>query len=253
MKNKPSIFNDPSNNSSLPKHVAIIMDGNGRWAIERGLPRFAGHRAGVQSVREVVEACIELGIPILTLYAFSQENWKRPKEEISVLMELLDFFLGQEIKNLMKQGVRFCTLGRIEALPEGVQKKLAQSVEQTSKNEKLIFNLALNYGSRTEILDAVNQILHDVKENPSKFNGAFELDEAYFSKHLYTRDLPDPDLLIRTSGEIRLSNFLLWQLSYAEIYITKKYWPDFHKDDFVEAIRDYQKRERRFGDVGASA
>ena len=237
--------------TNIPKHVAIIMDGNGRWARERGLPRVAGHRAGVKSVREVVKASIDLGVRVLTLYAFSQENWKRPKEEVSVLMELLDYFLNKEIKNLQKQGVSFRALGRVEALPEAVLKKLVEAVDATKNNTKLIFNIALNYGARTEILDAVREILEEYKTHSSS-NGrmaGFELTEDYFSKRLYTRGLPDPDLLIRTSGEMRLSNFLLWQLSYAEIYITKKYWPDFAKEDFVKAVREYQKRERRFGDV----
>ena len=233
--------------SKIPRHVAIIMDGNGRWAQQRGLPRVAGHRAGVKSVREVVKTALEIGISVLTLYAFSQENWKRPKEEISVLMGLLDHFLDKEIKNLVKQGVRFRVLGRIEALPEKVQKKLMEAVEKTASNDTLVFNIALNYGSRTEILDAVREVLHDAQSNTALLNGG--LDEAYFSERLYTRGLPDPDLLIRTSGEMRLSNFLLWQLSYAEIYITKKNWPDFHRQDLLKAVRDYQKRERRFGDV----
>ena len=240
-------------NTSLPKHVAIIMDGNGRWARERGLPRVAGHRAGVKSVREVVKACIDLGIPVLTLYAFSQENWKRPKEEVSVLMELLDYFLNKEIRNLQKQGVSFRALGRLEALPRAVLKKLNEAVEATRGNTKLLFNIALNYGARAEILDAVREILNEASAGAQQgarlplLNGG--LTEEYFSDHLYTRGLPDPDLLIRTSGEMRLSNFLLWQLSYAELYITKKYWPDFTKEDFGKAVREYRKRERRFGDV----
>lgn len=234
---------------NLPKHVAIIMDGNGRWARERGLPRVAGHRAGVKSVREAVKASIDLGIPVLTLYAFSQENWKRPKEEVSVLMNLLDYFLNKEIKNLQKQGVSFRALGRIEALPQPVLKKLNEAIGSTRNNAKLIFNIALNYGARTEILDAVRKILREAFAKPSGLNDFPELTENYFSDRLYTRGLPDPDLLIRTSGEMRLSNFLLWQLSYAEIYITKKYWPDFTQEDFVKAVREYQKRERRFGDV----
>lgn len=238
---------DAKNN--LPKHVAIIMDGNGRWASERGLPRVAGHRAGVKSVREAVKASIDLGIGVLTLYAFSQENWKRPKEEVTVLMEILNYFLNKEIKNLQKQGVCFRALGRIEALPEPVLKKLNQAVDSTRDNTKLIFNIALNYGARTEILDAVREILREARTQPSHLNGFPELTETYFSNRLYTRGLPDPDLLIRTSGEMRLSNFLLWQLSYAEIYITKKYWPDFTKQDYVKAVREYQKRERRFGGV----
>ena len=235
--------------NNLPKHVAIIMDGNGRWARERGLPRVAGHRAGMKSVREVVKASIEFGIPVLTLYAFSQENWKRPKEEVSVLMDLLDYFLNKEIKNLQKQGVSFRALGRIEALPEPVLKKLNEAVDSTRNNTKLVFNIALNYGARTEILDAVREIVREALASPPSLNGFSQLTENYFSDRLYTRGLPDPDLLIRTSGEMRLSNFLLWQLSYAEIYITKKYWPDFTKEDYAKAVREYQKRERRFGDV----
>ena len=235
--------------NKLPQHVAIIMDGNGRWARERGLPRVAGHRAGVKSVREAVKTSIDLGIGVLTLYAFSQENWKRPKEEVSVLMELLDYFLNKEIKSLQKQGVSFRALGRIEALPAPVLKKLNEAVETTKGNTKLIFNIALNYGARMEILDAVREILREARTQPGHLNGFPELTEDYFSERLYTRGLPDPDLLIRTSGEMRLSNFLLWQLSYAEIYITKKYWPDFSKEDYVKAVREYQKRERRFGDV----
>ena len=242
MKTRPS-----TSKNKIPQHIAIIMDGNGRWARERGLPRVAGHRAGVKAVREVVKASIDQGVSILTLYAFSQENWKRPKEEVSVLMELLDYFLNKEIENLKKQGVSFRTIGRVEALPEAVQKKLTEAASATRSNKKLIFNIALNYGSRTEILDAVKEILRNGS------NGSGELTEESFAEHLYTRGLPDPDLLIRTSGEMRLSNFLLWQLSYAEIYITKKYWPDFTKEDYAKAIREYQKRERRFGDVHGRA
>lgn len=238
-------------NPKRPRHVAIIMDGNGRWARERGLPRVAGHKAGVEAVREVVKASIDLGIPILTLYAFSQENWKRPKEEVSLLMNLLDFFLNAEVKHLVREGVRLRTIGRIEALPPGILAKLKRAVEATAHNGKLILNVALNYGARTEILDAVRKILNESKNNPALANGAKGLTEEMFSECLYTQGLPDPDLLIRTSGEMRLSNFLLWQLSYAEIYITKKYWPDFRKADFVEAIGEYEKRERRFGDVPA--
>lgn len=235
--------------SRIPKHVAIIMDGNGRWARERGLPRVAGHKAGVDAVREAVKACIELGIPILTLYAFSQENWKRPKEEVSLLMNLLDFFLRQEVKNLQKEGVRLQAIGRIEALPAATISRLKEAIQATRNNQKLILNIALNYGARTEILDAVRNILKEAASDAGWMNGSRVLTEELFSDYLYTQGLPDPDLLIRTSGEMRLSNFLLWQLSYAEIYITKKYWPDFKKADFLKAIREYEKRERRFGDV----
>ena len=236
--------------NKIPQHVAIIMDGNGRWAQSRGLPRVAGHRAGVQAVREIVQASLNVGVQVLTLYAFSQENWKRPKEEVSVLMELLDYFIDKEIKSLVKEGVKVRTIGRIEALPQHTLAKVRQAVEATHNNDKLILNIALNYGARTEILDAVASILKDSSRSE---NGTLNLTEEEFSRRLYTAGLPDPDLLIRTSGEMRLSNFLLWQLSYAEIYITKKFWPDFKKDDFLKAIKEYGKRERRFGDVHALA
>ena len=239
--------------NKIPAHIAIIMDGNGRWAKERGLPRVAGHEAGVKTVREIVKAAIELGIPILTLYAFSQENWKRPKAEVSFLMNLLGVFLDKEIQNLTREGVSVRTIGRIEELAPSVLSKLRQAMERTQQNKKLILNIALNYGARTEILDAVQKILQESRAGTLTTNGSGTLSEEFFSKHLYTSGLPDPDLLIRTSVEMRLSNFLLWQLSYAEFYITKKYWPDFKKTDFVKAVREYGRRERRFGDVGAVA
>ncbi len=237
--------------NKLPQHVAIIMDGNGRWALERGLPRIEGHYAGAKTVKSIVKCCANVGVPILTLYAFSQENWKRPKEEVELLMKLLDYFLDEEIKALVKNGVRFQTIGRIEALPPAILKKLKEAAAVTAGNRKLILNLALNYGARTEILDAVSKILKRSKIDPRMSNGSEWLTEEVFSRYLYTAGLPDPDLLIRTSGEMRLSNFLLWQLSYSEIYITKKYWPDFTCEDFGQAIEEYQKRERRFGDVRA--
>lgn len=229
------------------------MDGNGRWAKKRGLPRVAGHEAGVKTVREVVKASIELGIPVLTLYAFSQENWKRPKEEVSFLMDLLGFFLDKEINDLIKEGVSVRSIGHIEALSPPILKKLEQAILRTRHNTQLVLNIALNYGARTEILDAVEKIMEDSKKGSLFVNGTRALTEEMFSRYLYTAGLPDPDLLIRTSGEMRLSNFLLWQLSYAELYITKKCWPDFKKDDFLKAIREYGRRERRFGDVGAGA
>jgi len=227
------------------------MDGNGRWAKKRGLPRFAGHRAGAETVRRILEASLDMGVQVLTLYAFSQENWKRPKKEISVLMQLLNFFLDQEIRNLVERGVRFQALGRTEALPEGIQKKLSSAKEATRTNDKLVFNLALNYGARQEILDAVRSLLVESPSHPGWVDNSEPLTEELFSSRLYTQGLPDPDLLIRTSGEMRLSNFLLWQLSYAELYVTKKFWPDFTSKDFQAAIRIYQQRERRFGDVAA--
>lgn len=238
--------------SNVPRHIAIIMDGNGRWAKEKGLPRFAGHRAGVEGVRDILRASVDFGVPILTLYAFSQENWKRPKEEVNVLMELLDFFIQKEIDGLMKEGVSVRTIGHIQALPPNTLQKVKAAIERTKDNKKLILNIALNYGSRTEILDAVTHLISDAQSGKINVQNT-PLTESLFSSYLYTHDLPDPDLLIRTSGEMRLSNFLLWQLSYAEIYITKKYWPDFKREDYLEAIQEYQKRERRFGDVGVQA
>jgi undecaprenyl diphosphate synthase len=238
--------------SRIPRHVAIIMDGNGRWATERGLPRVAGHRAGVDAVHEVVSASLDTGIEILTLYVFSQENWKRPKEEVSVLMSLLDIFLKEQVKKLLQKGVRLQTIGRIEALPRQTLEMLKSAVAATAGNDKLFLNVAINYGGRTEILDAVGRIVEESKTDPAWANGTKKLDEETFSKYLYTAGQPDPDLLIRTSGEMRLSNFLLWQLSYSEFYITKKYWPDFGRADFEKALEEYAQRERRFGDVHAA-
>ncbi len=237
MKTRPSRFKN-----DLPRHVAIIMDGNGRWALAHRQPRVAGHREGVERVREIIEASVDIGIPILTLYAFSQENWKRPKSEVNFLMKLLGFFIDQEINRLNHEGVCIRTLGRIEELPTETLKKVEQAVGRTRHNTKLILNIALNYGARREILDAVEKIARE------GLNGG-PLTEEAFSSRLYTASLPDPDLLIRTSGEMRVSNFLLWQISYSEIYITKKFWPDFRRKDYLKAIREYQRRERRFGDV----
>lgn len=234
-----------------PTHVAIIMDGNGRWAKERGLPRVAGHKAGVDTVREIVRATADMGIPILTLYAFSQENWKRPKDEITVLMHLLDSFLANEVKDLIRENVQLRVIGRINALPEATQKSLKKAIEATQGGHRLTLNIALNYGGRSEILDAVQSVMAYFKENPSAASDPSVLTEEFFSNHLYTRGLPDPDLLIRTSGEMRLSNFLLWQISYSEIYITKKYWPDFHRAEYEQAIEEYMSRERRFGHIQA--
>lgn len=230
--------------NNLPKHIAIIMDGNGRWARKRGLPRVMGHRAGIKSVRETVTTCAEFGIKALTLYAFSKENWQRPRKEVNTLMSLLKQYLDKEEKELMDNNIKFISIGEKEQLPKKVQERLNQVEKLTKNNTGLILNLALNYGSRTEIVDAARKIAALVKDNNLKLE---ELDEKSFSKFLYTKDLPDPDLLIRTSGEMRVSNFLLWQISYAEIYVTKKLWPDFRKKDLIMAIKDFQKRERRFG------
>ncbi len=235
--------------NTRPDHVAIIMDGNGRWAEERGLPRAAGHKAGVERVREIVRASSDMGIPILTLYAFSQENWKRPAEEVSVLMKLLDFFIDQEAKPMLEQGVKLRILGHPEMLPASTFEKLKKVVVSTARNTRLTLNIALNYGGRTEILDAVHAVVEKARREPSFMAGPEDLTEEVFSSFLYTRGLPDPDLLIRTSGEMRLSNFLLWQLSYSEIYITKKFWPDFTREEYARAVAEYQQRERRFGDV----
>lgn len=230
--------------SDIPQHVAIIMDGNGRWAKERYLPKIAGHRAGVQSVRQAIEAAKELGVKVLTLYTFSTENWKRPKNEVSALFGLLEEYLDKEEKRLKENNIKLSVIGDMGALPEGVRRKLARAIASTSDNTDLTLNIALNYGSRSEIVTAVKAIASDLKEGKI---AADAIDEAAFSRYLYTKGLPDPDLLIRTSGEFRISNFLLWQIAYSELYVTKKLWPDFKKSDFKKAVAEYQKRERRFG------
>lgn len=232
--------------NDYPKHVAVIMDGNGRWAKNRGLMRIAGHRAGVESIRKIVPVCNELGIEILTLYAFSKENWTRPKMEIRGLMSLLVEFLDKEIDEMMTKGVRLSAIGNIEELPSRVYRKLMSAMERTKNNTGVRINLAVNYGGRQEILAAVNRIIEDAKQG----NVAVEdVDAQLMSRYLYTHDLPDPDLLIRTSGEERISNFLLWQLSYSEIYGTDTLWPDFGEQEFRLAIHNYLHRERRYGDV----
>ncbi|MCX5665948.1 MAG: isoprenyl transferase [Candidatus Omnitrophica bacterium] len=230
--------------NKVPGHVAIIMDGNGRWASQRNLPRIAGHRAGVKSVEEVIKGAKESGVKILTLYTFSTENWKRPKYEVEALFKLLENYIDAKADNLTKNNIRLSVIGRLEGLPDSVRNKLKVVMEKTKDNTALTLNLALNYGARTEILDAVRAIVDDCA---SKKIRAEEIDEKSFSDHLYTKGIPDPDLLIRTSGEMRLSNFLLWQLSYSELYISKKLWPDFKKNDFLKAIKEYQSRQRRYG------
>ena len=228
--------------SRLPRHVAVIMDGNGRWAKKRFLPRIAGHRAGVEAVRDSVDTATRLGIEVLTLYAFSVENWKRPAYEIEALMTFLKEYLRKEIDNLDRKNIRFQTIGRTEDLDESVRVELAGAIQQTSKNTGMVLNVALNYGGRVEIVDAVRSLIK--AGTPPE-----TITEAELAKHLYTHDLPDPDLMIRTSGEFRISNFLLWQLAYAEIYITDVFWPDFRLPNFFTAIIDYQKRDRRFGGI----
>lgn len=225
--------------TNLPKHIAIIMDGNGRWAGMRHLPKIVGHRQGIESVRRVVEYCRETGIPILTVYAFSTENWKRPKKEVEALMGFIKEYLKKELDNFKKNKIRFNCIGRLNELPPSVKKSIEEAMKETKEYSELVFNVALNYGARSEIVDAVNRILKD---------GRKRIDERAFGQFLYTRDLPDPDLLIRTSGEMRISNFLLWQASYSEFYFTKKLWPDFKKEDLEKAIEAYQKRDRRFGE-----
>jgi undecaprenyl diphosphate synthase len=236
---------DPLNQidrNSMPTHIAIIMDGNGRWARKRGLPRVAGHRSGIQAVREVVEGAAELGIPVLTLYAFSVENWKRPRTEVSTLMQLLKEYLNKEIENLHRNNIQFRTLGRTDELDASVQRELEKAIQKTGSNTGMIFNVALNYGGRAEVIDAVNRILRIRAKSDGE-----DITEVEFSKYLYTAGLPDPDLLIRTSGELRISNFLLWQIAYAEIWVTETLWPDFEKRHLHEAIVAFQKRERRYG------
>jgi undecaprenyl diphosphate synthase len=228
----------------LPRHVAIIMDGNGRWAKARGLPRLAGHSAGVEPVRETVRAAAELGIQVLTLYAFSVENWHRPAVEIHGLMQVLKDTLRREQDELNANGVRLRTIGREEDLPEDVRKQIAKTRAALEHNEGLILNLALSYGGRAEIVDAARSLLEEARAKNLPIE---ELTEERLARHLYTADLPDPDLLIRTSGELRVSNFLLWQIAYAEIYVTPTHWPDFRREHFYTAIRAYQGRERRFG------
>jgi undecaprenyl diphosphate synthase len=236
---------DPAS-ESIPRHIAVIMDGNGRWASERGLPRKEGHRAGAEAVREAVEACNEIGVQYLTLYAFSSENWNRPKAEIAALMTLLERFLKTKAKEIGKKNVRLKAIGRLEMLPNKTRNELNKVIAETSGNDGLTLNLALSYGSREEIIDATKAMAKKVQSGALSID---EIDHDVFSSHLYTDKIPDPDLLIRTSGEFRLSNFLLWQLSYAEIFISQKNWPDFHKDDFRTAVEDYKLRNRRFGKV----
>jgi len=229
----------------LPRHIAVIMDGNGRWAQKRHLPRIAGHRSGTQSARTTIETCARLKIEALTLYAFSVENWRRPKTEIDFLMALLRDYLRKEMPLIQKNDIRMRFLGRMNELPAGVQKDVHEAMEKTAGNKGMVLCVALNYGGRAEIVDAMNAIL-------SEGNGhgtSKEITEEQLSRHLYTEGLPDPDLLIRTSGEMRVSNFLLWQIAYAEIFVTETLWPDFNRARLLEALLEFQKRERRYGGI----
>ena len=234
----------------LPAHIAIIMDGNGRWANRRHMPRVAGHRAGIEPVRSTVETCARLGIQALTLYAFSVENWKRPRAEVDTLWRLLRYYLRHEMANLMKNGIRLYAIGRLEQLPRSVQDELREAVDATAANRGLKVNLAINYGGRTELVDAINALIDDAR-------GAgrlpeLQVTEELLESRLYSAGQPHPDLLIRTSGEMRISNFLLWQIAYAELYVTETFWPDFKRVDLLRAIVDFQRRERRFGGLGSA-
>lgn len=235
----------------LPSHIAIIMDGNGRWAKRRGLPRVSGHRAGVKAVRNIVEVCAQTGVKALTLYAFSAENWKRPRFEIEMLWRLLRFYLRHEMDDLQRNDIRLQSSGRIEQLPAVVYEELRAAERATARNRGMVLNLAINYSARNEIVDAVNALIDKARlENTL---GNLVIDEAMVSNQLYTAGLPEPDLLIRTSGEMRISNFLLWQIAYAELYVTETLWPDFNRTELLRALLDYQKRERRFGGIGETA
>ena len=229
----------------LPAHIAIIMDGNGRWARRRRLPRIAGHKAGIEPVRVTVETCARLGLEALTLYAFSVENWKRPRNEVEAMWRLLRYYLRKELPELMRNDIQFNAVGRLDGLPPMVREELEAVSAATAPNRGLRLNLAINYGGRAELVDAVNALIADAKATGRL--DTLRIDEESVASHLYTAGLPDPDLLIRTSGEMRISNFLLWQIAYAELYVTDTLWPDFQRADLLRAILDYQKRDRRFG------
>lgn len=230
--------------STVPRHIAVIMDGNGRWAKQRGLPRMEGHMAGGERVKEVLQYARDFGVEYLTLYAFSTENWKRSKEEVDALMNLLSRFIGEYLEDMKKQKVRLLVTGRIDGLPEETAADLKRAIAETSDFRDHTLIVALNYGGRSEIADAAKKIAEDVRDGKLD---PVKIDEQLFSRYLYLPDVPDPDLMIRTSGEFRLSNFLLWELSYAELYVTDVYWPDFSREEFQKAIESYSKRDRRFG------
>jgi undecaprenyl diphosphate synthase len=231
--------------SRMPKHVAIIMDGNGRWAGARKLPRVAGHRAGIESVRDIIESSARLGLEALTLFAFSVENWKRPHREIRTLMNLLKEFIHRELKSVHKNNIRFQAIGRIHELDESVRSELSRAMRLTKENTGMLLNVALNYSGRAELVDTFNRLFQDLGKNGNKP----PVSEELISQFLYTSGIPDPDLLIRTSGEMRISNFLLWQIAYSEIYFTPTFWPDFRRKHLLEAILEYQQRDRRYGGI----
>jgi len=234
----------------IPAHIAIIMDGNGRWAKEQGLQRILGHESGAETVREITRECSRLGVGRLTLYAFSAENWKRPLREVDFLMKLLEQYLVQERKEIMENNIRFTSIGRSDELPEGVRKELQETVDLSSKNTGMVLCLALAYGGRKEIVDAVRRLAQEVKEGKRSPD---EIDEQAIAGYLYDPAAPDPDLLIRTGGDLRVSNFLLWQISYTELWVTPVRWPDFRKENLHEAIREFSKRDRRFGNINDQA
>ena len=238
------MMNHNLDKDNLPKHIAIIMDGNGRWAAKKGLNRILGHNIGVESVQAVVEEALSLNIPYLTLYAFSTDNWSRPEDEIGTLMNLLVKSLKSEFDKLIKNNIRLNTIGDLSALPKAVQNEVKRVSEKTKNNKKMVLTIALSYGAREEIEYVVKKIASEVKNNTILIEN---VDQSIINKHLYTRNLPDVDLLIRTSGEQRVSNFLLWQIAYAELYFTQVYWPDFGRKDLRKALLNYQNRERRFG------
>lgn len=231
--------------SKVPAHVAIIMDGNGRWALSRGLPRLAGHRAGTENLRRIIRACVEFGVKYLTIYAFSTENWGRPREEIEGLMNILEDVIDRELAELHKEGVQLRHIGRLERLDPKIQEKVLEAIELTKNNQRLVLNVAFNYGGRDEIICAIYKMLKD-GVRPEEVN------EGLVSRYLFTAGVPDPDLIIRTSGELRISNFLIWQAAYSEWYVTPTYWPDFNKEEFHKALEAYTQRDRRFGGLSST-
>ena len=242
--NETISYKEKIDSTRLPQHIAIIMDGNGRWAKAQGKHRIFGHKNGVKAVREVTEGCAEIGVKHLTLYAFSTENWNRPKMEVSALMELLFLTMGKEIKTLQKNNIRLNAIGHLHNLPESNRKALTEIMEATKNNTRMTLTLALSYGSREELSEATKKIAIDYKEGKISLE---DINQEKIAEHLYTKNIPDPELMIRTSGEHRISNFLLWQLAYTELYFTEKFWPEFSKNDLYQAIYDFQNRERRFG------
>jgi undecaprenyl diphosphate synthase len=249
MSVKPSLLQQlPTDldKNRLPKHVAVIMDGNGRWAKQRGLPRIMGHQRGVDALKDLLRCCRDWGIPALTAYAFSTENWGRPMEEVEFLMTLFERVLRRETREMMEENVKIRFVGDLSALPASLREEIDRSQEETARNSGIQFTVATNYGGRQEILQACRAIAREVQQG---ILSPEEIDEAFFEKHLYTSGIPHPDLLIRTSGELRISNFLLWQMAYAEIYVTRTLWPDFDRPRFHEALKEYQARDRRFGKV----